>query len=343
MRIYDFRSDTITRPSQAMRDVMYKAECGDDVYLEDNTVIELERLSAEFTGKEKGLFVSSGTMGNLLPLMIFGGIRKEIIVEKKCHILHYELGGVSSLASLMPVAIETEKGILTKELVSKVMNDNPPYFLGKTSMVSVENTHNKAGGTCYPLDTLKELYDYVNSKKVYFHMDGARVFNAAVAQGTTVKEISKYTDSITFCLSKGLGAPMGAMLCGDADFIEESRVFRKIIGGGLRQIGIMASAGIYALTNNIPDLEIDHKNAKLLANAVNESGMGKIDLKDVETNILVFDTFDKAEHVCKVLENNGIKTIVFDEYKLRMVTHRDISEIQVKEAVEIMLKWKSLS
>jgi len=343
MHIYDFRSDTITTPSQAMRDAMYKAECGDDVYFEDKTVIELENLASEFTGKEKSLFVNSGTMGNLIPLMLLGGLRKEIIVEKECHILHYELAGVSAIASLMPVAIEANKGILTKELVSKVMHDNPPYSLAKTAIVSVENTHNRAGGTCYPLDTLKELYSYVNSKKIHFHMDGARVFNAAVSQGISVKEIAKHTDSITFCLSKGLGAPIGSILCGETAFIDEARSYRKIIGGALRQVGVIASAGLYALKNNVNALEIDHKNAKLLANAVNESGMGKVNLEDVETNIVVFETSDKAENVSKVLENNGIRTSVFGEYKVRIVTHRDVSEVQVKEAIEIMLKWKSLS
>lgn len=343
MSIYDFRSDTITRPSKEMREAMYEAECGDDVYFEDKTVIELESLASEFTGKEKSLFVNSGTMGNLIPLMLLGGLRKELIVEKECHILHYELGGVSAIASLMPVAIEAHKGILTKELVSKVMRENPPYSLSKTAMVSVENTHNKAGGTCYPLDTLKELYSYVKSRNVHFHMDGARVCNASVSQGVTVKEIAKHTDSITFCLSKGLGAPIGSMLCGSAAFIDEARSYRKIIGGALRQVGVIASAGLYALKNNVPALEIDHKNAKLLASAVNESGMGKIDLEDVETNIVVFETFDTAENVHKVLENNGIRASVFGEYKVRLVTHRDISESEVKEAIEIMLKWKSLS
>lgn len=335
-KIYDLRSDTITKPSKEMRDAMYKAECGDDVYQEDKTVLVLQEKAATITGKEKALYVSSGTMGNLITLMILGGNAKFVITDRNSHIVHYELCGMSRLANLMPMTIDVEDGILTKELVEKELSIEGPYHMPKTALVEIENTHNRAGGRVYPIETLKSLYNFVNSKKVHLHMDGARIFNASTYLKTSVENITKYSDSITFCLSKGLGAPIGSLLCGSASFISEAIIIRKLIGGGLRQSGIVAAAGIYALDNNIPHLEEDHINAKKIANAINSSSIGKVDATKVETNIVIADTNKKASEVADILKNKSILTSVFGDYKLRFTTHRDISSSEVDEVCNII-------
>ncbi len=340
MKIYDFRSDTITKPSDAMRKAMYEAEVGDNVYGEDVTVNKLQDMACEITGKEAALFVSSGTMGNLIPLMILGGYRKSLITDTESHIVHYELSGVASIASLMPVTIEAEKGILNKDLVSKVIATNEDYSMSNTVMISVENTHNRGGGICYPIETLKELFKFSKENDIHFHIDGARIFNASVAQKISVKEITKYTDTVTFCLSKGLGAPIGSVLCGPKEFIEEAMSIRKLIGGGLRQSGIVAAGGIYALENHIADLEIDHKNAKDIANAINEGSFAKINVADVETNIVICDTFDDAQVAYEKFKSVGVRTIVFGKKKLRFVTHRDLTSSDVKETCEIIKSLK---
>nr|WP_304354518.1 threonine aldolase family protein [Brachyspira innocens] len=261
MKIYDLRSDTITKPSEAMRKAIYNAECGDDVYMEDPTVNKLQKMAAEITGKEKAIFVSSGTMGNLIPMMILGRKNKQVLLEEESHIVHYELGGASYLAGIMPLTVKADRGILTKDIVKNYIKEQPYYMLS-VSIVEVENSHNRHGGSVYPIEVLKELYDFTKSKNIHLHMDGARVFNASIASKKSVKEIASNTDSITFCLSKGLGAPMGAMICGNKDFIDEAFSIRKLIGGGMRQIGLMAAACIYALEHNIESLEEDHQKAK---------------------------------------------------------------------------------
>lgn len=337
MKTYDLRSDTITKPNEAMRKAMYEAECGDDVYLEDPTVNKLQDISAEMTGKEKSIFVSSGTMGNLIPAMILGFKTKQILLEKECHIMHFELGGVASICGLMPLALEAKRGILTKDIVAPYIKEEP-YTMAGISMVEIENTHNRHGGSVYPMNTLKELYDFVDSKGIHFHMDGARVFNAAIALKVSVKDIAKNSHSITFCLSKGLGCPMGSLLCGSKDFINEAFKMRKLIGGGLRQSGIMAAAGIYALKYNMMDLEKDHIHAKKIANAINEGGFGKIDLKDVETNIVICDTQKPAEDIVVSLEKLGVKASSFGDYKVRFVLHRDINAYEVDEVCKILSK-----
>lgn len=261
MEIYDLRSDTITKPSDEMRKAIYNAECGDDVYMEDTTANKLQEMAAEITGKEKAIFVSSGTMGNLIPMMILGKKTRQVLLEEESHIIHYELGGVSSLAGIIPLPVKAERGILTKDIIKNYLNEQP-YYMSSVNIVEVENTHNRHGGSVYPIEVLKELHDFTKSKNVHLHMDGARVFNASIASKVSVKEIASNTDSITFCLSKGLGAPMGAMICSNKDFIDEAFRIRKLIGGGMRQIGLMAAAGIYALENNIASLEEDHQKAK---------------------------------------------------------------------------------
>ncbi|ACN82921.1 low specificity L-threonine aldolase [Brachyspira hyodysenteriae] len=339
MEIYDLRSDTITKPSEEMRKAIYNAECGDDVYMEDPTVNKIQEMAADITGKEKAIFVSSGTMGNLIPMMVLGRKTKQILLEEQSHIIHYEVGGVSSLAGLIPLPVKADKGILTKDIIKNYLNNQATYAT-TVNIVEIENTHNRHGGSVYPIEVLKELHDLTKSKNVHLHMDGARVFNASIASKVSVKEISSHTDSITFCLSKGLGAPMGAMICADKDFIDEAFRMRKLIGGGMRQIGLMAAAGIYALENNIPSLEEDHQKAKKIAKAILESGMGTLNLEDVETNIVITNTKKLSAEILPKLLEKGIKANSFGDYKIRFVTHRDISMKKIDEVCEIIKNLK---
>lgn len=339
MKIYDLRTDTITKPSEEMRKAIYEAECGDDVYMEDPTVNKLEEMSAEITGKEKSIFVASGTMGNLIPMLILGSKTNRMLLEEESHIMHYELGGASSLAGIMPLTVKAERGILTKNIIKNYFKEQP-YYMTKINIVEVENTHNRHGGSVYKIDILKELYKFVKSKNIHLHMDGARVFNASISSKTSVKDIAANTDSITFCLSKGLGAPMGAMICGKKEFIDEAFRIRKLIGGGLRQIGLMAAAGIYALKNNIDSLEEDHIKAKKIAKTIIESGFGTVDINNVETNIVIADTIKKSDYIISKLQKKGIKASSFGDYKVRFVTHRDISIKEVNEACDIIKSIK---
>ena len=337
MKIYDLRSDTITKPSEAMRKAIYNAECGDDVYMEDPTVNKLQKMAAEITGKEKAIFVSSGTMGNLIHMMILGRKNKQVLLEEESHIVHYELGGASSLAGIMPLTVKADRGILTKDIVKNYIKEQP-YYMSSVSIVEVENSHNRHGGSVYPIEVLKELYDFTKSKNIHLHMDGARVFNASIASKKSVKEIASNTDSITFCLSKGLGAPMGAMICGNKDFIDEAFSIRKLIGGGMRQIGLMAAACIYALEHNIESLEEDHQKAKKIAKAIIESKIGDINLDNVETNIVIADTKEPSSNILSKLSEQGIKASSFGDYKIRFVTHRDISMEETEEVCSIIKK-----
>lgn len=340
MRVYDLRTDTITKPSDEMRKAIYKAECGDDVYMEDPTVNKLQDMAAEITGKEKAIFVSSGTMGNLIPLLILSSKTRQILLEEESHIVHYELGGVAALAGVLPLPVKAKRGILTKSIIEDYFSPQP-YYMSNVNIVEVENSHNRHGGSVYPIEVLKELYSFIKSKNVHMHMDGARVFNASIASKASVKEIASNTDSITFCLSKGLGAPMGAMLCGKKEFIDEAFKIRKLIGGGLRQIGLMAAAGIYALENNIDSLEEDHIKAKKIASAVIESKLGELSLDEVETNIVIAKTQKKSIKLVNKLLEKGIKASSFGDYKLRFVTHRDISMKEVEEACDIIKSFKN--
>ncbi|EKV56371.1 L-allo-threonine aldolase [Brachyspira hampsonii 30446] len=339
MKIYDLRSDTITKPSEEMRKAIYNAECGDDVYMEDPTVNKLQEMACDITGKEKAIFVSSGTMGNLIPMMILGRKTRQLLLEEESHIIHYELGGVASLAGIIPLPVKADRGIITKDIVKNYIKEQP-YYMSSVNIVEVENTHNRHGGSVYPIKILKELYDFTKSKNIHLHMDGARVFNASIASKVSVKEISSNTDSITFCLSKGLGSPMGAMICGNKDFIDEAFRIRKLIGGGMRQIGLMAAAGIYALENNIPSLEEDHQKAKKIAKAILESGIGTLNLDNVETNIVIADTKEPSSNILSKLSEQGIKASSFGDYKIRFVTHKDISLNEIDKVCGIIKSLK---
>ena len=285
MKIYDLRSDTITRPSGEMRKAMHKAEVGDDVYGEDPTVNLLEETAAKMTGKKAALFVPSGSMGNLIPLYVQCGRGNEVILHENSHIMHYELSSAATIAGVMPRPVPGERGILTPEAIRPHLRPDI-YYMARTGLIEIENTHNKEGGSCWTDEELSAIHRFAKKHNIPVHLDGARVFNAAVHTGIPVKKICSYVDTVTFCLSKGLGAPVGSLLCGDSEFIEEARRVRKMLGGGMRQAGILAAAGLTALDSMPQRLQRDHDNAAYFAARLAE--IPQLRLLSCHTNFVFF-------------------------------------------------------
>lgn len=340
MRIVDLRSDTVTIPTLAMRKAMYDAEVGDDVYGEDPTVRKLEELAAEMAGKESALLVASGTMGNQIAVMAHTQRGDEIICEKESHIYYYEVGGLAYLAGVQARTIEGEKGLLQAGAVEASIRGKDIHQ-PRTALICLENTHNRAGGTCYTVDALSAIYDAARKHDIPVHTDGARIFNAAVSQNLSVDKLTQYTDTVNMCLSKGLCAPVGSVLVGSKNFIEKARRIRKMVGGGMRQAGIIAAAGIVALTSMIERLGEDHCNARILAEAIAQLGID-IDLATVQTNIVLFDVRSlglTAEQVSLKLEASGVKCSQFGEYKIRFVTHYGID----REDIDYVISSLSLA
>lgn len=338
MKIYDLRSDTITKPSEGMRKAIYAAQVGDDVYGEDPTVNKLQELSNKITGKKASLFVSSGSMANLIALYVNGGRGKDVLMHQDAHSLHHELGAPAAIAGVNPIGVPGERGILRSEILIDYINPkNGAYHDAKTSMIIIENSHNFAGGTCYYKENLKDIYGFSNKYGLKSHMDGARVFNASIATGMSVKEICSYTDTISFCLAKGLGAPVGAILSGSKEFIEKAKTVRKMLGGGTRQAGIIAAGGVYALENNINRIIEDHINAKALAKALNAKGWAKVDPGTIETNILFFKTVGiTAVRLEKKLKRKGILCFATASNTVRFVTSLEIDKQDINSICGII-------
>src|SRR6266702_3886530 len=261
--VVDLRSDTVTRPTPAMRRAMAEAEVGDDVYLEDPTVNTLERRAAEIFGKEAALFVPSGCMGNLIAIKVWTHHGDEVICEERSHVNLYELASMSAIAGCMPRIARGDDGILTWAQIEAVIRPKI-YYDSQTALVCLENTNNMAGGTVYPTALVEDICEHAHAAGLKVHLDGARVFNAAVALGVDVAEIARNLDSVMFCLSKGLGAPVGSMVVGSHAFIEKARIYRKMLGGGMRQVGVLAAAGRIALEESPKRLAIDNQNAQRL-------------------------------------------------------------------------------
>ncbi len=340
MKTYDLRSDTVTLPSREMRKLMAKADVGDDVYGEDPTVNQLEEMGAKLTGKKEALFIPSGSMGNLIPLYINGGRGNEVLAQMNSHIFHYELASAAALAGVMPVAVKGERGILRPEELEKHLRPSS-YVMPKVTMVEIENTHNREGGTCYTYDQLKTVSDFARKNDLLLHMDGARIFNASVATGLPVRRMCSLVDTVTFCLSKGLGAPVGSVLCGSSKFIAEARRVRKLLGGGMRQAGILAAAGIYALEHNIDRLKEDHDNAQRIAETLSGLDWANIDPKNIETNIIYFDTpAHSAEQISGQMKKKGILCSAFGDRAIRMVTHLGISNQDIDEIRRLLREVK---
>jgi threonine aldolase len=337
-RIIDLRSDTVTKPSPAMRQAMAEAEVGDDVYLEDPTVNRLQSRAAGIFGREAGLFVPSGSMGNLTCIMAQTSRGQEVICEAAGHIYNYEMASMCALGGVLPRVVPAENGIMTWEQIARVIREKA-YYRPQTSLVALENTHNMAGGTVYPTALANEICDRAHAAGLKVHLDGARIFNAAVYLGENVAEITKRFDSVQFCLSKGLGAPVGSMIVGSKDFIGRCRVIRKMLGGGMRQVGVLAAAGLVALEEGPKLLPEDHENAQLLAQGLTEIPGIQIDPKKVQTNIVIFDVGQTrlgASQFVEKLNQREVLTGAVDATRIRVVTHRDVSRADCEQAVRVI-------
>lgn len=316
----DLRSDTVTLPPDPMRQAIASAELGDDFYFDDPTVKRLEEKAAAMLGKEAALLVLSGTMGNLTSVMSQAAPGTEAIVEADAHIFKSEAGGMARIAGVVPRRIPGFRGALDPATVEKQITKRT-VLNGGTSLICVEQTHNGAGGTVLPLENLAELKKVAERHGLKVHMDGARIFNAAVALGVPVSEIAKYADSVTFCLSKGLCCPLGAVVCGTKEMIANARFNRQVLGGGMRQAGIIAAAGIWALDNMVERLAEDHQTARRLAELAVEAGF-KVDMATVQTNMVRVDTSPlTAEAFRASLNREGIDVLVVGPTMVRFVTH----------------------
>ena len=322
----DLRSDTLTLPSEAMQQMMLDAQLGDDVFGEDPTVNLLEKKAAELFGMESALYCSSGTMTNQIAINIHVSPGDEVICSRESHIYNYEGGGIAKNSGASVRLVERSSGILTADDVIKNINEDDVHC-PKTALVALENTSNRGGGVCYSFDQMAEIAHVCKQANIPLHLDGARVFNAIVANSENPLDYGNIFDSISVCLSKGLGAPVGSVLIGKKSFIHHARRARKAFGGGMRQAGIIAAGGLYALENNITRLKDDHRRAAEIAVALESCSWVKSVVKQ-QTNIVVFHVVDSITNLdfIKRLEESGIKCIPFGPGRVRMVTHLDISD-----------------
>ena len=333
-RIIDLRSDTVTLPSEAMRQAIASAPVGDDVFGEDPTVRRLEEMAAARTGKEAALFVASGTMSNLVAIMSHCDRGDEAVVGSEAHILHYEVGGAAGVAGVqLRVVANDARGRIAPETVEATIRGEN-IQLPRTALLCLENTHNRCSGAAISVDDTRALADVAHRHGVRVHIDGARIFNAALALGTSVAELSAPADSIGFCLSKGLGAPVGSVLCGSAEFIARARKMRKMVGGGMRQAGIIAAAGIYALEHMVERLAEDHEHARVLARGLAALPMVELDATTVDTNIVIFEVRGDWVAFARALKEAGVLTTISGPGRIRAVTHAGITRKDVDEAVE---------
>ncbi len=338
-KFIDLRSDTVTRPSEKMRKAMYEAEVGDDVFGEDPTVNKLQEYAAEVLGKEAALYVASGVMGNQICLNVLTNPGDEVICEKDAHIFHYESGSPAALSGIQLMPVEGKLGVITADQIEPLIRPESAYYMPRTKVVEIENTHNRAGGTIYPLEEIKKIKELVNKYHLLFHLDGARIWNASVATKIPVKEYASYFNSISCCLSKGLGAPVGSIIGGSKEFIKEAFRVRKAWGGGMRQVGILAAAGLFALKNNIDRLQEDHEKAQVLAKAINEIPSLEINMYSVQTNILMFKplnlSVEKSIERCK---EKGLLITPGSIGYLRAVTHLDVSFEDIEKAKKTIIE-----
>lgn len=338
VRIVDLRSDTITKPSPEMWEAvkgLTNEKLGDDVFKEDPTVNALEERATKMTGKEAALFVTSGAQGNLISILSHTKPGDEILLDEWSHIYYYEVGGTAFIGGLMTRTYKSKKGIIPIDSLSKLLRPRNDIHQPWTTLLSVENTHNKHGGTILPPDYLGELREFTKSNDLLFHMDGARIFNAAVAMNLPVSEFSKSVDSMMFCLSKGLCSPIGSIIVGSQEFIDKARKHRKMVGGGWRQAGIIASMGLISLEDKwIARLSEDHKHAKILAKDLMSS---KVSIKEPETNILMLECplDTKMDKLMEKIRKAGIYAFNMDN-KIRLVTHYGISEDDINFTVETL-------
>src|SRR5882724_3138880 len=329
----DLRSDTITMPTEEMREAMHRAELGDDSREGDPTVRRLEGTAAKMTGKDAALFVASGTMSNLVALLAHTGRGGEVLLDTESHIMRSEMGGIAALAGLFYRTIPSVRGAPDLAEIAERLSERLSANRLATALLCVETTHNSAGGAVLPLDYLRRLRTLANEKNIPVHIDGARVFNAAVALGVPVAQIARHGDSVGFCVSKGLSAPFGSVLCGSSAFVERARAYRRMVGGAMRQAGVMAAAGIVALETMVDRLADDHRRAKRIAEGVHAVDPRLTDPKSVETNIIMLDIAHsgvEAKTWIAALDKHGLKAGAWSRKSLRLVTHRHIDDAAVE-------------
>jgi len=338
MKYIDMRSDTVTRPSRPMLEAMMSAEVGDDVFGEDPTVNKLQARVAEMFGKEAALFVPSGTMGNEICIKAHTEPGDEIIVDVDSHVFVYETAGPSLLSGVQMNPLSGTEGTFTTGQLKQTVRPNA-YYMPKTRLICLENTHGRSGGTVVPIGRMKEISDFARDANLKVHLDGARIWNASVASGISVKEYAKYADSISACFSKGLGAPVGSIIVGTNEFIDRCRKFRKIFGGGMRQCGILAAAAIYALDHNIDRLAEDHGKARVIAEGLARVKAFDIQLTAVQTNMVIIDiqrTGKSQSELLSLLHSKGILLTPERQSCVRAVMHLDVSLEEVKQAVAVI-------
>ncbi|HVZ83853.1 MAG TPA: GntG family PLP-dependent aldolase [Terracidiphilus sp.] len=335
--LIDLRSDTVTRPTPEMRAAMAAAEVGDDVYGEDPTINLLEKRAAEILGREAAVFVPTGTMGNQIAIRLHTEPGQEVICESRSHILDWEMATAATFSGCLVRAVATESGTLTWQDIEPVIYGRST-FRAATGLIEIENTANLAGGRVTRLDALEEIWTNAKERKLPLHLDGARIFNAATALGVDVKTLTRGFDTVMFCLSKGLCAPVGSMLTGSEELMERARVYRKALGGGMRQAGVLAAAGLIALEKMTLRLHEDHANAKLLAEALAHTEGAAIDPETVETNILIFQLTNgmSADDLVARLKARGVLTGSVGPHAIRLVTHNDVSRGACLAAIDAL-------
>ena len=343
----DLRSDTLTKPSQEMRAAMAAAEVGDDVYGEDPAVNRLEARAAEIFGREAAVFVPTGTMGNQIAIRLHTRPGQEIVCESRSHILDWEMASAAVFSGCLIRAVAADRGILTWAQIEPVIHAKGSTFRAATGLIEIENTANLAGGTVTPLSVMEEIWAGAKRHKLPVHLDGARIFNAATTLGgdvfANVRKLTSGFDTVMFCLSKGLGAPVGSMLVGGKDAISEARVYRKALGGGMRQAGVLAAAGLIALEKMPLRLHEDHANARMLAERLAQMEEVDIDLEAVETNIVIFKLKTrKASEVSAALKSRGVQMSAVGPNALRLVTHVDADKAACEKAAKVIAEVLSV-
>ncbi len=339
MKYIDLRSDTVTKPTPEMRKAISMAEVGDDIFGEDPTVIKLQNKCADLSGKEKALYVTSGCLGNQLAIKAHTIPGDEVLCESESHVFNYETAAPSVISNVQMVTINGDRGIMKLDDIKRKVRSSEYYF-PVTRLIWLENTHNRGGGTILPIDNIKEISSFARDNGIKLHMDGARIFNAIVETGITLDEYASYVDSISFCFSKGLGAPVGSILCGNSDFITRAHKWRKILGGGMRQAGIIAAGALFALENNIERLKEDHEKASYFAKEISSLSSVNIDLSSVHTNIVLFEVKNiSRQEFIKKMKENGVLFSAGTYSSIRAVFHLDVSMDEVRSSVSV---FKSL-
>lgn len=335
--LVDLRSDTVTRPTPEMYEAMRRAPLGDDVLGDDPTVAELEELSAQMMGKKAAVFVPSGTMGNQIAIATHVRRGDAILVEEEAHVLYYECGAPGVLAQAVTFTIPSDKGAMDPKEIERRVTQRSLHTPG-TTLLCIENTHNRAGGTVVSLSRMKEYREVAQLHGLKVHLDGARVFNAAVALGVEAREIAATVDSVSFCLSKGLGSPVGSVLCGDAAFIDEARLWRKRLGGAMRQAGILAACGLVSLSTRVDRLAEDHARAKACGEALSELPGLRVEWDRVQTNMVLVETDRPAKQWLDCLRSDGVLALPPAPHRIRLVFHSDVDDAGLGRAIDAFRK-----